>query len=234
MRYIYPALMRQYNTYIKSTNKNAMREFHMTVDELRAIAPDDLTPRQREFLKYYKSRMPVETHNCVMNRICRRFEQVFDGCVGRHNSAVKFDYEIMKSGAEYTRSQYNAILKLYESYNRHLQNYAVFANYERVDEYESFAKMSEMRSEFLKECAEVCPNEKILCDIVLDICYQRNSTKRFAWEICGSQIIRNLLTRSEGVIRYPTLDEDGEISYCGKRFTVKTEVIGVEDEYYPE
>lgn len=234
MRYIYPALMRQYNTYIKSTNKNAMREFHMTVDELQAAAPDDLTPGQREFLKYYKSRMPVGTDNCVMNRICRRFEQVFDGCVGRHNSAVKFDYEIMKSGAEYTRSQYNAILKLYESYNRHLQNYAVFANYERVDEYESFAKMSEMRSEFLKECAEVCPNEETLCDIVLDICYQRNSTKRFAWEICGGQIIRNLLARSGGVIRYPTLDEDGEISYCGKRFTVKTEVIGVEDEYYPE
>ena len=32
MRIIYPALMKQYNTYIKNTNKNAMREFQMTID----------------------------------------------------------------------------------------------------------------------------------------------------------------------------------------------------------
>ena len=71
--------------------------------------------------------MPVGNHDCVMNRICKRFEKEFDGYLGRHNADVDFDYTVMKSGIEYSRTQYNAILKLYENYNKRLRSYAVFA-----------------------------------------------------------------------------------------------------------
>lgn len=231
MRLIYPALMKQYNTYIKNTNKNAMREFQMTVDELLEIPPSELSDRQKDFLRYYRSRMPVGTNDCVMNRICRRFESEFDGYLGRHNADVEFDYTVMKSGAEYSKSQYNAIVKLYESYNKRLRSYAVFANYERVDEYDTFSRMLEMKNEFVQECTRVCQNRFALCDIVLDICYQRSSTKRFAWEMCGDEIIENLLARNNGMISYPTLDGNGGIRFGGNRFLMKTQEIGGNDEY---
>lgn len=221
MRIIYPALMKQYNTYIKNTNKNAMREFQMTVDELLELPPTELSDRQKDFLRYYESRMPVGNHDCVMNRICRRFEQEFDGYLGRHSAETEFDYTVMKSGAAYTRSQYNAILKLYENYNHRLRSYAVFANYERVDEYDTFSKMIEMRTEFEQECSKICSNRFALCDIVLDICYRKSSTKRFAWEMCGNEIICNLLNKHEGLISYPTIDPAGEIVFCGNRFTLR-------------
>lgn len=163
-----------------------------------------------------------------MNRICRRFEKEFDGYLGRHNADADFDYTIMKSGIEYSRSQYNSILRLYESYNKRLRSYAVFASYERVDEYDTFAKMLEMRTEFIQECTRVCQNRFTLCDIVLDICYRRSSTKRFAWEMCGSEIIQNLSNRNDGLISYPTLDADGDISFGGNRFSLKTKKIGGE------
>ena len=103
MRYIYPALMKQYNQYIKNTNRNCLREFQLTVDELRAIPESDRTDRQSDFLKYYDYRMSVGTGDCVMNKICRRFEQEFDGYISKHNSKIKFDYTIMKNdSAEYT------------------------------------------------------------------------------------------------------------------------------------
>lgn len=38
-----------------------------------------------------------------------------------HNADVDFDYTVMKSGIEYSRTQYNAILKLYENYNKRLR-----------------------------------------------------------------------------------------------------------------
>ena len=228
MRIIYPALMKQYNTYIKNTNKNAMREFQMTIDEMLALPRSELTDRQKDFLRYYENRMPVGNNNCVMNRICRRFEREFDGYLGRHNADVEFDYTIMKSGVEYSRTQYNSILKLYENYNNRLRNYAVFANYERVDEYDAFSQMLEMRNEFVQECTRICQNRFALCDIVLDICYKKSSTKRFAWEMCGDEIIQNLLARNNGVISYPTLDADGEIEFGGNRFTVKQIEIGGE------
>lgn len=226
MRIIYPALMKQYNTYIKNTNKNAMREFQMTIDEMLEMPRSELSERQKDFLRYYESRMPVGNHNCVMNRICRRFEKEFDGYLGRHNADVDFDYTVMKSGIEYSRTQYNAILKLYENYNKRLRSYAVFANYERVDEYDTFSRMIEMRSEFEQECARVCSNRFVLCDIVLDICYKKSSTKRFAWEMCGGEIIQNLLDKHNGVISYPTVDPAGDIFFCGDRFSLQQKMIG--------
>lgn len=234
MRLIYPALMKQYNTYIKNTNKNAMREFQMTVDELMEIPQSRLTDRQKDFLRYYRSRMPVGTNDCVMNRICRRFECEFDGYLGRHNADVEFDYTVMKSGAEYSKSQYNTIMKLYENYNKRLRSYAVFANYERVDEYDTFSRMLEMKNEFIQECTRVCQNRFALCDIVLDICYQRSSTKRFAWEMCGDEIIENLLARNGDAISYPTLDGNGDIQFGGNRFSMREQVIGGNDEYCSE
>lgn len=229
MRYIYPALMKQYNTYIKNTDRNALREFQMTVAELQALGDDEITDRQREFLKYYYHRMPVGTGGCVMNKICKRFEDAFDGYIGKHNAAVKFDYYFMRSDAEYTPKQFNAIKRLRDDYNRRLSSYAVFADYERVDEYDSFAALSMMNEEFRRECSVICPDSKALCNIILDICYTKSSTKRFAWSMCGDDIIHNLLSSHNGVISYPVPDAGGEFEYCGERYAVETIQIGVDE-----
>lgn len=229
MRYIYPMLSKQYNTYIKNTDKNALREFQMTVAELRAIPKEDRTERQNEFLKYYDFRMPVGINPCVMNKICWRFEDEFDGHIGKHNSSIKFDYSIMRSEDEYTTKQFNSIKRLYEDYNKRLVNYAIFADYERIDDCDSFVTLSVMNDEFRKECYKICPNASTLCNIILDICYTRSSTKRFAWNMCGSEIIHNLLIKNDNKISYPTLDSDGDIEFCGNKFIVETTKIEVEE-----
>lgn len=229
MRYIYPMLSKQYNTYIKNTDKNALREFQMTVAELKAISENDLTERQAEFLKYYKYRMPVGINACIMNKICWRFENEFDGHIGKHNSAIKFDYSIMRSEDEYTTKQFNSIKRLYEDYNKRLVNYAIFADYERIDDCDSFVTLSVMNDEFRKECYKVCPNASMLCNIILDICYTRSSTKRFAWNMCGSEIIHNLLIKNDNKISYPTLDCDGDIEFCGNKFIVETTEFEVDE-----
>ena len=234
MRYIYPQLMKQYNTYIKNTDRNAMREFQMSVADMEKIPEEKQTERQREFLKFFRLRMPVGVGDCVMNQICRKFEEAFDGYIGRHNARVPFDYRIMRSEAEYLPKQYSAVKKLFDDYNKRISNYIVYADYERVDEYESFATLSEMDEEFKKECALICPDERALCNIVLDLCYTKNSTKRFAWNMCGEEIIRNLLEKNGGIIRFPTLCENGEIEYGGKRFAVEEKELTEEDDDRPE
>lgn len=229
MRYIYPSLMKQYNTYIKNTNRNALREFQMTVDEMMSMPFENLSERQRDFLRYYSYRMPVGVGNCIMNKICRRFEQEFDGHIGRHNASVKFDYTIMKSGNEYSTSQFYAIKRLYEDYNKRLQNYMIFADYERVDECDSIFEISTMNSDFRRECSSVCPNEQTLCDIILDICYSKNSTKKFAWSMCGKTIINNLLSKNNFAISFPVIDANGDISYSGEQYSLKTKTIEVNE-----
>lgn len=230
MRYIYPVLMKQYNQYIKNTNRNCLREFQMTVDELRMIPADELTERQSDFLRYYDYRMPVGTGDCVMNKICKRFEQEFDGYIRKHNSKIKFDYTIMKNASEdYTTTQYRAIKKLYEDYNKKMQSYTVFAQSEKIDKYDAFTELSEMNTEFRKSCDIICQNESALCNIVLDLCYQKSSSKRFAWNMCGSEIIHNLLLNHNHTVNFPTLDSEGDIEYCGERFKIVSKKLEVNE-----
>lgn len=226
MRYIYPALMKQYNTYIRNTNRNALREFQMTVDEMSRLPHSELTERQDDFLRYYRVRMPVGVGDCVMNRICRRFESEFDGYIGKLAIGGKFDYSIMKSDAEYKPQQFAAVKKLYEEYNKKLQSYAIFSYYERIDEDESISAVSGMKDEFIRSCEDVCQNHETLCNILLDVCYCRSSSKKFAWDICGETIIHNLLAGNDWMISAPVSDPNGDIEYCCGKYKVISKQIG--------
>ena len=227
MRYIYPTLMSQYNTYIKNTDKNCLREFGMTVSELKSMRYDELTERQIEFLNYYNKSMPVGTNDCVMNQICRKFEMMFDGFNKKSSYKSDFDYSIMKSDAEYTAKQYRTIKSIYETYTKRLSNFKSFAEYERVDDGDSALGLERIKEEFIEECDKICPDQSVLCNIILDICYSKNITKRFAWSICGSEIIKNLLSKNGNKISYPVMCDDGEFEYGGNSFTIETKEIEV-------
>lgn len=222
MRIVYPTLARQYNTYIKTANRNARREFGMSLEELEQIPEQDRTERQSDFLRYYYSRIPVGIGDCVMNKICRRFEQEFDGYLKRHAPEAPFNLSILKSDAEYTRSEFREISKLYNAYCTRIKHYMAYVAREHVDEADFASMFIELKNEFSHACNVACPNADSLCNIIIDMCYTKNSTKKFAWDMCGSEMIKNLLVKNNSILSYPTFDPDGDISFCGKSFRVET------------
>lgn len=226
MRYIYPALMKEYNNYVKRTDKSALREFGMTVSELKALPIEGLTDRQKEFIHYYEYMMPVGINDCVMNKICRRFEDAFDGRAWAKDDGRRFDYTFMKNSSDYTAYRYDEIKKLYTIFNKRLKRFVVYAKTERVDEYEYFNMVESMRESFERECAIVCQDSMSLCNILLDICYTKNATKQFVWKMCGEEIIRSLLEKNGMRISYPERDDFGDVEYGGKRFSIREIYIG--------
>lgn len=234
MRYIYPDLKKQYNTYISNTGKNALREFKMTVDELMSIPYRDLTEKQKTFLYYYNARMPVGTGDCVMNKICRRFEGEFDGFVGRASRSSSFDYTKLRNDSSYTPSMFSSVKKLYNEFNARMEQLKIFSYYERTDKDECRNKFAEMSSQFERDCLGVCSNEKQLCNILLDLCYTRTKSKRFVWDMCGDTIIDTLLENNGMRIEYPVMHEDGEIEYKGNRFHIESKEIDGRNEYCDE
>lgn len=223
MRYIYPALMKQYRNYVKNCECNAYREFGIGLDELTSLPAEEMTDRQREFVYYYYKGMPVGINDCVMNLICKKFEDKFDRFGAKRNGGVQFDYRRLKCpGVEYSARQYQSIEKIYKDYNRRVKSFAVFQKYEGVDEYDSLSAKITMDEEFRKECDMICPDRHALCNIILDMCYRKASTKSFAWSMCGREMIENLLANNGGVASYPELDEDGDFEFGGNRFTIKT------------
>lgn len=219
MRYIYPQLKKEYRTYEKKANRSAMCTFNLDINELYAIDEDKRTDEQKSFLSYYERFMPVGTGDCVMNKICRRFEQEFGGYISKRASSSDFDYTILKSNSGYTRYRYDMIKQLYFDYNKKLQNFKIQSNYERIDEYDAYNSLVALNEEFIKECDKICPNSEMLCNIILDLCYMHSATKKFAWSMCGDEIIHNLLVKNGGRLSFPIVDASGDITYCGNTFS---------------
>ena len=228
MRYIYPALKKEYNDYIKSSAENCLSTFNMSIEEFFSIDPKDFTEEQKIFFNKYKNRMPVGVGDCVMNKICRRFEEEFDGYIGKFNAEHDFDYTILKSGVEYKDTQRRAIQKLYNEYNRILRESAIRNDSTRVDDFDLGMRTGILNKDFTRECFNICSSKRELTDIILDICYIRNSSKKFAWSIVGEGIIQNLLSKNDNIISFPTLTSDGDLCFCGETFTTAQIRLGDE------
>lgn len=230
MRLIYPDLMKEYNKYINNTKRHAIRQFRLTVEDLKKIPPEELTEDQVKFLEHYDRMMPVGVGDCVMNIICRRFEDEFNGYI-RKQGDYGFDHSILKSGVEYSKSQYKSIEKIYAAYNKKIKDFAAFVEAEKVDKDTAFSEVEKYKDEFLRDCIKICQDRFVLCDIALDICYSKSGSKRFVWDMCGEEIIENLLRKNNNVVSFPSEDPNGNIYYAGKRFTLKEATIERGDDF---
>lgn len=230
MRYIYPDLMREYRKYIKTADKKARRDFKKSAEEIFSQPSETLTDAEREFVHFHERLMPVSNGDCVTNRICRRFEQAFDGYIGKHIADKDFDYSIMKSDVTYTKRQYAAVSSLFTEYGEHLHDMMVRKNRERVKKTDLNAEIGRLRENFRIFCDLECPNGQALCNIVLDLCYKKNRTISFAWSVCGEEIIENLLARNGGLAQFCVEDPCGDVCYGGKNYSfIEKQIGGSED-----
>ena len=58
---------------------------------------------------------------------------------------------------------------------------------------ESKVKISKQTISYFKDLIiDICPNDDERLDIVLDLCYGKNSNKKFCWDMVGDLIIKRL------------------------------------------
>lgn len=231
MQYIYPAEKTKMNEYTKKNNEKCIMRFRITLDEL--LAKSDKTQEEEKFVHYFYQRMPLGTAPCTINKICWKLEEIFDNT--EWCSDADFDYSILKCDVEYSNQLYNKIKKIYDQYKREASNYMQYAKSERIKSEERQMQRYMLREQFKRQCLEQCPNEEYLCNIVLDLCYTKaNSSKQFAWDVCGDIFIRNLLKRHNNRITYPALDKNGDIEFNGLHFCMRTTEIIVNDDIEKE
>ena len=72
--------------------------------------------------------------------------------------------------------------------------------------------------------SEICSNEEMLCDILLDYCYQHNGNKEILWSVCGETLIQRLA--QDRTLYYPIVDSDGDFEVQGKRYSMREYIIG--------
>ena len=208
MTYVYPRLKTENDAYIRNNNFGAIRRFNEYgiggINDLQHYEPK--TPAMTEYYNYYKRLMPVGNNPCVVNRISWIFEKVFRRFLSKFSKLVReanqsdFDYRILKSGVVYSKNNYAKIAELYREYIRRVEEYQKKIRTEKVDKESEYAERFHFVEYFKSECYKICSNEDELCDILLDLCYKREKSKQFVWDISGNVIIKNLLKKNDGII----------------------------------
>lgn len=220
MRYIYPLLMKEHKSFVKQCNFKALMAFGMDVDGLRQIPKDGLTQDQADFLDYFARKMPVGVYDCTMNRICRRVEERVDA-IKDEIAERTFDFSILRYGREYKKSEYIAVKKLYDLHCKKLRALALRHQNSHISKDDYSCYRMTMIARFVRDTLCICNNSRQLCDIVLDMCYGAGTTKQFAWDAVGNYIVEGLVSRNEHGFSYPAPDPEGDIEYCGQRFSMK-------------
>ena len=223
--YNYTTLKQEYDTFVRDTDEHIQSVIGKNVKDL--IKNDgNLCENEQNILDFYKKRLPLDVSPSTMNRICWAIEDEFDGVNLFEN--VNFDHEIYKSGIEYTKEDYELIKLKCEAYKQKKREINKKKFVEREDEEESITdQILKLNVELEENCFSICPNEQVLCEILLDICYRDGSDVGIVWNLCGDVIVDKLVGKS-GAYVYPELDPSGEFGYGGLKFTMKNVAVGGE------
>jgi hypothetical protein len=220
--YRYSQLKSELDKYMKSVKSNCKIRFGKSLDNL--YSSEDKSEEEKAFIYHYEKYMPVSRAPGTMNRICWRIEDEFRTTDVLPN--VEFDYSILKSDTEYSQEEYEAIKQLYDEYNKNMQLFLKQKKQNELGDDEVGFDVSHLKDVFVNECIKVCPDAEILTNIVIDLCYTSNKNKTFAWDVVGEQIFNNVLKNNGGIMQYPIKDDNGDIEFCGNRFSLYTQQIG--------
>lgn len=212
MIYRYPELRSKHLAFSKSAN---MKSWYRFGADLNTVISDSVDGSE-DFVHWHDKMEVVQSSHGTINRICKVCEDYFDA-LRTSDKSEPFDYSILKTGVDYSRRTKDQIKILYQDYMLKLQSIATAATEDEVLEEHQI-----LRDEFKRECALVCPSEIELCDIIVDLCYCKEKSKQFAWDMCGDQMLINVLRTAGGVIHWPKATIRGDVVYGGRRFKLET------------
>lgn len=225
--YNYDHLYSRYNAFIKKQENSCVREFGISLAELKQKKTK--TEDEKTFLRYCEMLNPVDNSPCVVNKLCWYIEDniVFSEM---KSGDKEFDPSILKSPSpKYTHYQYYAVKNLleeeYKAYRIGMKDLVQDMNKQGIHGTDQAQVMAHYTQSFIMKSKVICPDEDLRCDLFIDIGYKSNASKKFIWEICGRQIIRNLLERHDDKLWYPIRSSEAEFEFHGEKFRMTDTII---------
>lgn len=220
--YNYPELKSKYNKFRQNTNIKSYMLFNKSIDDL-LNDKNELSIEELEFLNWYDKLNPVSDNNSTMNIICHKIEKELEDYEKiLKNKSLEFDYSILKStNYSYNDYEYEEIKKIYLDYKDKVQKFKI-QNNGKISDKDSFINAKNLfMQNFEQKCYCICNNKYILANIILDICYNNNNSKQFAWYISGDVFIENLLKKNNNQLKYLQLIENQDLDSIDKNSITK-------------
>ena len=233
-QYNYLSLKRDYDKYVKTAQENAVSIYKKTLDEL--LQSDCLTEEEQKFVSNYKKRLPLDISPSVMNRICWAVEKETNDL--NFFSSSEYTCYNLHTNVPYDTKIYEIIKLICDNYRAAIKKESKNILTQNESSSEFTQNTSEVLEYYIKEMYTQCPNEEILCDILIDLCYnetiKNKYSKEILWAACGNVIVDRLLKSHNYKMRYPIKSDDPDFICCGTGFKMQETVYkdGEEDDFF--
>lgn len=219
MIYNYDKLKREYNEYYRANEMACLANFGMTIEELRD--KKDKTEVEQEMYNTFAQQCPVNVSPSVINRIAWHIEKHFAD--KDLFSISTYDTEKLKTkGVEYSTQMYNKVKALRLEHREAQQELIKNSKSGYVDDESKTMANTQLLNTFIEKTFEVCGDEMVACNVLVDLCYSDNKSKDLLWQACGSQLIKNMVDNGYKTLRFPVKAEgDGEFTFKGYNFEMK-------------
>lgn len=219
--YNYLSLKQEFDRYFKTMNYICYDELSVFLSDLISKYKNHefLSPVEQNFLNNYFKNCPVSYAPSIMNRLCWQLEQKL-GKTKKDNK--EFDYALLLSENKINKRIKKEVEAIYDEYKRRSVECQVRLQRHQItkDEYTAFYTLT--LDWFKQQIFSICNNAETVTDALIDLCYTHSNSKQFVWDVCGEQIIRNLLNKHNNLISYPVQDREGEIEFWGEKFSMRT------------
>jgi hypothetical protein len=173
---------------------------------------------------YYKKMKKFSKSNSNMNRLCFELEK-WDKEFRWKRTTKDFDYTIMMDNSiEISDEVYKAIEQIYLEYCKEMlqlakDNLSIKQEYGNIE-----INWGYYYDLYKNKCLAICPNEKMLANIAVKLCYEKypNKNKGFIWTIAGNGIVENIKQEN---FMLPQKSEYGTYEYLGKYYELKDIII---------
>lgn len=228
-QYNYLSLKRDYDKYVKTSEENAISIYKKTLYEM--LQSDNLTDEEQKFIENYKKRLPLDISPSVMNRICWAVERETNN-LNFFNSSDYSCYNLYAS-VPYNEEIYGIIKLICDNYRSSIKKESKNILIKNENSSEFSQNTSEVLEYYIKEMRIQCPNEEVLCDILIDLCYNNTKKDRYSkeilWAACGNVVVNRLLKSHSYKMRYPIKSDNPDFICCGTGFKMQ-EIICKDDE----
>jgi len=222
MRYVYPDMDVKVKEYIKAARPQSVFITDLALDDLLEKNVEGLNEVEKNYLDNYYKYLPVSDTHSTMNRLCHLVEKELKKFERLPEDKTTNFVSMLKSVSNSSKLSKNK-KQLTELYAQYRKEWNLLSETD-CDSEEKGGLIDILQEDFRRKCVEICPDPKQLCDTLIEICYKGNESKKFVWDMCGKQIIENLLNR-HGSYTFYVADNNGEIEYHGKKYRKVTRSI---------
>lgn len=229
-RYLYPQENMKYVEYIQKENDYCETKFFRSLNELLELPEEELSVKERDYLynRYYRF-IPLIDYNGRMNKLCHYMENNLETIrKNRHSHTPPDILRLMYSGknCDYPTEDVQLMDKFYKEFKKAKEIFRISRNSGFEDSTSAVHIFSdtirELRDKIIENIGESIEYQ---CDLAIYVSYElyTGRTKDFCWELYGNQIVRNLQHNSPNPPLLPVPDDNGDLAYLGKRYSL-TEV----------